>query len=342
LPCLDYGNGLLPRRILGRSIPNGLKIVGHEDVLFGLKRYLQDFDLVHVPEQTFYFSWQAAHLKEQLGFRLVVTQDESVPFWYAHFPWVMRRASYVRERADRFIARSHRAKLALIAEGVSGGKIDVVGHGVDTDRFCPGPPDLHLRRSLNLTANHFVVLFAGQLLWTKGVFSFADAAQRLLQDLDSLNIQPVFVMVGEGNDRSALVRRLRMFGIEDHFRLIGAQPYHLMPALHRLADVFVLPSISTRYIIEQFGIVLIESMATGKPVIATRCGAIDEVVGDAAILIQPNDTYRLHEAILTLCREPGLRRQLGARGRQRVLDRFSRESVSRALAGVYSHVMGLG
>ena len=100
-----------------------------------------------------------------------------------------------------------------------------------------------------------------------------------------------------------------------------------------------LPSISTRFILEQFGIVLIESMATGKPVISTYCGAIDEVVDDAGFLVQANDYFRLYHALLDLSKNESLRNELGERGLARVRDRFSRDLISSKIASVYQEVL---
>jgi glycosyltransferase involved in cell wall biosynthesis len=120
---------------------------------------------------------------------------------------------------------------------------------------------------------------------------------------------------------------------------VGWQPYDQLPDIHRLADIFILPSISTRYILEQFGIALIESMATGKPIISTHCGAIDEVVGDAGILVQPNDYFRLYYALLKLCLNKDLRSDLGNRGFKRVHKRFNQHKIPSEIASAYKEVL---
>jgi glycosyltransferase involved in cell wall biosynthesis len=112
-----------------------------------------------------------------------------------------------------------------------------------------------------------------------------------------------------------------------------------VPELHRLADIFVLPSIATRTVQEQFGMVLIEAMATGKPVLATRCGAIDEVVGPAGLLVQANDCHRLAEGLHTLISRRDLREQYGEQALARVWRLFSHEAISTEIAAAYGAVL---
>ena len=338
VPCVDYLNGLLPRRVGGLRVPNPLKFFGFEEVFLGLKGALEGFDIVHVPEQLFYFTWQAAQLKRELGYRLAVTQAEVNPFCYDRWAHVVRRAAFVREQADLFLARTQRARSALITEGVDPSRIRVIGHGVDIEKFRPAPADTALRRELGIEEDHFVVLFVGRLVWTKGLWSIADAAARLVQDRDLKGKRPLFLMVGDGEDRAAFEGRLRRLGVERLFKFTGNQPYERLPELHRLADVFTMPSISTRGILEQFGIALLEAMASGKPVISTHCGAIDEVVGDAGLLVQPNDSLRLYEALAMLHRDAALRRELGERGRRRVAESFTNIIIAEQIANAYEQV----
>ena len=337
--CLDYLNGLIPRRINGHVIPNPLKYFGYDEVIFGVDRLLSGVDLVHMPEQTFYSSSQIARRKSALGFKIITVQDEINPYWYAYRSVVKVRTDFVRSQTDLFIARTKRANAALLCEGVPAEKIDVVGHGVDTNRFKPGEKNTELANRLGIDSDRFVILFVGNLLWTKGIFSIANSAKLLLMDSKFKKMNPLFVMVGQGDDRSKLEERIRLFGLEDQFLLTGNLPYHTLPDVHRLADIFVLPSISTRYILEQFGIVLIEAMATGTSVISTHCGAIDEVVSDSGLLVQPNDFYRLHEALARLILDETLRKELGQRGLARVRSHFSHEVISSKLRSAYQKVL---
>ena len=332
---LDYLDGLVPRDVFGTRLPNPLKRLGFEEVMLGLRGALSDFDLVHTAETSFYFSWQAATLADELGFGLVTTQCEIVPHWHQGRRGLARRAAFVRERTDVFHARSERARRALVTEGVDPGRIHVVGHGVDLERFHPGEPDLELRRRAGVEDGAFVVLFVGRLVWTKGIFALADAAALLLRDRAFRALRPVFMMVGGGSERARLERRVERLGLGAHFRLLGERPYDEIPDLHRLADLFVLPSIPSRTILEQFGIALVEAMATGTPVISTHCGAIDEVVGEAGVLVQPNDALRLAEVIGDLATGPARRVELGRAGLERARSRFSRERIAEGLATIY-------
>jgi glycosyltransferase involved in cell wall biosynthesis len=172
-------------------------------------------------------------------------------------------------------------------------------------------------------------------VWTKGIFALADAAALLLRDPSFLALRPAFVLVGGGPERGRLERRLELLGLSDHFRLLGGRPYDEIPDLQRLADLFVLPSIPSRTILEQFGIALVEAMATGTPVVTTHCGAIDEVVGEAGVLVQPNDALRLADAIRGLAFAPDERDRLGRAGLERARSNFSREEIARGLSAIY-------
>jgi glycosyltransferase involved in cell wall biosynthesis len=102
----------------------------------------------------------------------------------------------------------------------------------------------------------------------------------------------------------------------------------------------VLPSIATRTVQEQFGIALIEAMASGKPVLSTHCGAIDEVVGPAGLLVQANDYYRLAEGLRALALDAELRDRLGSEARERVQRLFTREVIGGQVASAYAQVLG--
>lgn len=339
LPCLDFANGLIPRSVGGKGLPNPLRRWGFDECVFGLDRVLAGMHLVHTAEQTFYCTYQVAQRKRRYGYKLIVLQDEINPFWAEGRGRTLERAAFVRENADLFIARSERARSALICEGVAPERIRVIGHGIDTGRFCPGPRSPELCQRFAIDPEHLVILFAGRLVWEKGLFSLADAAALLLRQESFRAFKPLFVVAGDGPERGALVQRLNQLGIGQAFRLIGAQPYARLPDIHRLADVFVLPSIATRTVQEQFGIVLIEAMASGKPVLSTRCGAIDEVVGPAGLLVQPNDGHRLADALYDLVSQSELRQRCGQQGLERARALFNHEIIGGAIAAAYAEVL---
>lgn len=341
LPCLDYLNGLIPRTVGSLRVPNPLKHLGIDECLFGLEPVLSGADVLHVAEQSFYSTYQVAVRKRRHRFRLITLQDEINPLWYAGFGNAAKRAQCVRDNTDLFIARTERARSALLCEGVEPDRIRVIGHGVDTERFSPGPRPAQLAHKYGISPDRLVILLVGRLVWEKGIYTLADAVRLLLAGMPAGAARPLFVIVGEGEERGGLERRLALLGIGEYVRLLGNLPYPLLPEVHRLADIFVLPSIATRLVLEQFGIVLIEAMATGKPIVATRCGAIDEVVGDAGVLVQPNDYYRLCEALRSLIADAALRERLGRAALERVTSRFRKQHITAMISQAYDDVLAL-
>ena len=337
--CMDYANGLIPRKLFGRSVPNLLKHLGYDEVLINYKKILGNLDILHMQEQSFYSSWQLAKSKERYGYKIVTVQCEVNPYWYLNKPKIVERAKYIRSKTDKFIARSERAKQALICEDIPEEKISVIGHGVDMDVFKPREKNQELLKKHNIAGDRLIILSVGHLLWTKGIFSIVNAAKLLSSHPEWLKLNPLFLIIGEGNDRGELERRIKLYGLESQFLLLGRKPYHELPAYHNLADIFTLPSISTKFILEQFGIALIESMASGNPVISTHCGAIDEVVSDAGVLVQPNDYYRLYLELLRLGMDPKERVRLGEAGRMRVQNLFTEVGISEKIANVYSDLL---
>jgi glycosyltransferase involved in cell wall biosynthesis len=143
------------------------------------------------------------------------------------------------------------------------------------------------------------------------------------------------VLVGDGSERGRLASLAARLGVEDRVRLAGwdPEPRRLLPAL----DVFVLPS---RF--EGFPLAILEAQLAGLPVVASDVGSIDEAVvpGETGILVPPDDAEALAEALRPLLADAGLRERLGARGRERVLARFTAGHMARRFEALYEELLG--
>lgn len=165
-------------------------------------------------------------------------------------------------------------------------------------------------------------------------------AIRALRKLVDGGLDVRLEIVGEGPDRAVLEALAEREGVDRRITFAGGRERENVIAALREKDVFVHASEA-----ESFGLGVVEAMATGLPVVATRVGGIPEVVadGETGLLVEPGDPEALARAVRKLAREPARRRRMGARGRERVDERFlarrmgSRyEAEYRRLAGVAS------
>jgi starch synthase len=303
--------------------------------MFGLRKKLKDFDILHIPEISYYYSYQAAKAKRKYGLKMVATHAENIPFPYGK-NWLSKwRINQVIKEVDLFLPLTQSAKEVLLLLGVPTEKIKVLPFGIDVNLFTPQGKDLSLGARFGLQKEDLVILFVGRISRGKGVYELVYAAKKLLEDRELAGKKIKFLLVGSGLARRKIEKLIGRLDILSGVTIIENLEYDLMPKIHNLADIFVLPSIATKWWQEQFGMVLIESMACGKAVVATQTGSIPEVVGEAGVLVQPNDPFSLAKAIRKLILDEKLREELGKKGRERAETNFSVTVVSQKLKQIY-------
>jgi len=310
--------------------------------MFGLEKVLKSFDIIHSADVEYYYTYQAAKARLKYDKRLVITQWQNIPFAYASRGYRFvesKRFKKLKEAVDVIIAKSERAKLSLVLEGFPEEKIVVIKPGVDLSRFKPMEKDKILMRKLGINEKDKVILFSGRLHWHKGVFVLLNAFKLLLMDKE---VDPSIVkllIVGTGELANVLNDFVKFLGISRNVIFVGFVDYNEMPKYHNLADVFVLPSVPTQRWQEQFGMVLIESMACGKPVVTTLSGSIPEVVGDKAVLVQPFDFLELYKALKKVLCDEKFAKDLGDRAREFVVQNYNAEDVARKIENVYNSLL---
>lgn len=246
-----------------------------------------------------------------------------------------RRAIKARvlQEADRFLVHTDRSRRMLRLEGVEPARIAQFAPGVDIQTFSPGPGP---RAALGLGEDEFVALFVGWFLPRKGLDFLLMALAEIVQSGVAGAKRLRLVMAGSGPGRDRIEALIARLGIGNHCTFLGSVPYDRMPDVFRCSDVFVLPSIATPEWQEQFAMSLIEAMACGVPCISTLSGAIPEIAGEAAMLVQPNDFSAIEAALRRLMESPALRRESGEAARNRVEACFDVRQTAHALRAVYA------
>jgi glycosyltransferase involved in cell wall biosynthesis len=285
------------------------------------------YDIVETVENYTYSSLQSVIAKSFSKTRTVIMNWENIVFP----PWRFPLRYIVNERCDAFRVPSLTAKRKLLREGVKDEKIHYIPACVDTKRFNPYL-DKDLKKELGIE-DKIVVLYVGRLVPQKGVNYLIKAFSKVLQE----NSHAILVIVGEGPIKNYLVNLVNELGIRDHVIFLKAVPYNRIHKIHAISDITVLPSIPTKSWMEQFGYVLIEAMACGKPIVASRCGAIPEIVIDneTGFLVEPGDVNELAGKISLLISDSKLREKMGYKGRIRVEREFSYEAVLPKIKELY-------
>lgn len=162
---------------------------------------------------------------------------------------------------------------------------------------------------------------------------------RFRSDKKGANKKPVILTVARRvSDKGILIfdELSAQLATIAEFRWVSDQPYTAMPAIYNSADIFFLPSQTTPTWEEQYGMVLIEAMAAGLPIVTTTSGAIPEVVGAAALLANPTDSELLKTHLTTLVTDSNLRESYARLSRQRSHRLYDHTRVAKQLATLYT------
>lgn len=291
--------------------------------LLGLEYELFDKDIIFTADITWLFSLQCAIAKSKFGNNLVVLEWENIPLIYEDNENISRNKKTVIRFADSFVSVTKRAADALKIEGAEEDRITTISMGIDTNFFSP---DIQTRKKkreeLSISENDILVLFVGRFVYEKGIFDIPHAAKLLIKELPELKEKLKFLMIGRGPEKEKISQIIKKLSLEDNFIIKAHSSYESMKEYYNSADIFILPSIPKENWKEQFGMAIVEAMSCGVPVISTLSGSIPEVVGEAGILIQPNDPQMLSATIKKMILEKGLRKQLSKLGRKRATDKF--------------------
>ena len=228
--------------------------------------------------------------------------------------------------ASRVQATSDAIANELKAIGVRDERVARIPNGVDVLRFCPAEPleARSLRAVANLPQDAVIVLFAGRLAEHKGI-------NDLLRAWALLNLpRTLLLLVGSANTMDKV-----KLGFETDDILIRPWTPQI-DQYYRAADIFVLPSH-----VEGMSNALLEAMATGLPVIATRVGASESMIDDArnGLLVNTGKPAELATALRRLIADPTLRARLGREARSTILDHFSIGRVVDRLESAYEELM---
>jgi len=235
--------------------------------------------------------------------------------------WCQRASEFVYRSASRVICISRKVLESLVSSATSPVRARLVYNGVDTLTFSPSSPPID--ESAPAT-----ILSVGNLIPIKDHQLLLRAVAKMRRDYPALSCD----IIGDGPERSHLARMTENLGLASVVRFHGRQSRSQVANAMRRCTVFVLPS---RY--EGLGMVYLEAMATGKPVVACREQGIAEIIehGKTGWLIDPGDVEGLVGALRFLLREREVGKRTGAAARHVVEQNFSLQAQAAQLAQVY-------
>lgn len=290
---------------------------GDSHWLWGLEKNLQGFDIAHVAETYYAYTHQALQARKKgLVKKVISTCWEIIPHNNESLAVKKKWKKQAIKEIDHFICPTELAKKCLIKEGCKPRKISIIKMGVDIKKFT--------RKKITSGLN---LLFVGRLEEEKGVGDLLKAFKIAVKKNNKLNL----LLVGKG--------RLGRRNLPGKVFLKNRIAYPKLEKIYKQADIFILPSRPTKTWAEQYGMVLVEAMATGLPIITTDCGAIPEVVGKAAILIKPGDYQALAKKIIYLSENKPAREKLSRQAFKLAIKEYNRLAISQKIYKVYRKVL---
>jgi len=205
----------------------------------------------------------------------------------------------------------------------------IIPMGVDVNRFGGTQTGPEIAQILTPFQFKKTVLYVGKLIYYKGIEYLLWAFSKLATDDAGL------IVVGRGHEEAALRQLADKLGVSKRVAFLGTVPEPILPSIYSSADVVVLPSISRR---EAFGIVLLEAMASGKPVIASDIPGVRDVVDDGrtGYLVPPRDPASIARALTHILSEPKIARRLGAEARAKATRYYDWNTISITYEKIYT------
>jgi glycogen synthase len=296
----------------------------------------QPYDVIHAHD--WLVAYAAAGLKETWGVPVVATIHATehgrhqgwlpgpmnqlihqVEWWLTYEARrVIVCSSYMREQVEEIF------ELPL-------DKLDVVPNGVAVQDFVADPEEVAAARRTHVGPRTRLVVFVGRLEYEKGVQTLLAVLPRVRAAIGPTKLY----VAGTGTYQEELERQVTQLGLRRHVHFTGYLEDHDLRLLYAAADVTVAPSIY-----EPFGLVAVEAMACGTPVVAGDTGGLREIVaGGAGLTFAPEDEDELTDALVRVLSDRSLAALLVRRGLARIRSRYDWEAVGRHTVEVYARAI---
>jgi len=297
-----------------------------------------DFDLVHGHD------WLVAGACDQLARRFqapLVTTIHATEYG-RHQGWVKDHPQAYIHGVERWITNRSQRVIACSAYmqeqiadifAVAPGRITVIPNGIDpADLPQPGAAELARLRAGFAATEERLVLLIGRLVYEKGFQLALEAMPRVIAAVPGTR----FLVAGSGTHEEELKKQAKELGLMEHGTFLGWIGDDVLRSLYGIADLTVVPSIY-----EPFGLVALEAMASGCPVIVADTGGLREVVPHelAGLRFRPRDPAALAEVAIRVLSDPDLEARLVAEAHEHVR-RFDWTDIAAQTAEVYADLVG--
>lgn len=292
-------------------------------VLFGLEDKLKGFDIAHTAETYYSYTQQCIDAKNKGYVKKVISSVwENIAFNNEGIRGRKAFKENAYKKVDMFLALTEKAKDVLIQEGCNPTKVKVLKLGVDLDKFIPTQKN---------NSNKIRLLFVGRLIKEKGILEVVEIFKKLHKKFPNTEL----IISGEGdlyeNLKSMIKNR-----ILTSVKLIGKINYDEMPRIYNLADVFIHYPIGSKTWKEQYGMVLVESLACGLPIVALDKGSIGEVIGDGGI-VASKDNFK--KELVKIIKDKKYRDSLSKKARKFAEENYDSREYAQELQNLYNKLL---
>jgi glycosyltransferase involved in cell wall biosynthesis len=294
-------------------------------------------DMIEFSTQDFLTSIPVLNIKKWTDVPIIVTVNglpgiswfssngaiDSLGYVYTHL--IGRR---IIKSADGIRSLSSSLYSDLVKFGMNGERIRTIHRGVDTEIFYPNTEESNIRAELGIRPEDFLILFVGRLIRMKGLEYLLSALKDLIHEHKNLKL----IILGDGEARSKYENSAK--SMKDYVKFVGRRSdvYRFMCT----ADVVVLPSLC-----EGCPNVVLEAMACGTPVIATRVGAVPDIIenGKSGIIVEQKNITELKTALLKLIKDQNFAKTIGFNGRKRIEKEFTWDAICKKLERFYNDIV---
>lgn len=295
---------------------------------------LKKFDLIHIHNLYSFFALSIPLLKKSCNLPLVLTHHGQLIYGETVKDACVKIYEksiyrYILKAIDNIVVLSESDAQYISSSGLVNGNIEVLPNALNPADFS---------EYMNMDTTNFIekyhlmgrkrILFVGEVTNRKGVLTLIKSIQLLQKKV--LKEKVTFIIVGSGENLSDAQALAKNLSVESHVVFTGRLPLNELVKAYRLADLFVLPSLS-----EGLPTSILEAMYFGLPVVSTNIPGIKDHFSEFALLIQPKDEHKLAEAIYAVLNNDVMAKDFSRKGKELVASRYTWDKLAMEYESLY-------